>query len=118
MLTTIYHISTINLALIHSAVYNRSLSSGHQNCSNAQPNDTCHYWCDMQPNITRPKINCGDAGQCIFHCEVQSCFANGILTAVDVFKLSLNSNAANCMSQSLVNVPKNGDAILHLMNKH
>eukprot|EP01084_Bolivina_argentea_P108101 193196_1 len=73
------------------------------------PADTCEINCNLDtPSI--PNINCGNVGKCIIHCAMDSCLKNTNIYASDARNFEIDSEGKNCVQQSNMYLPNNGNA--------
>eukprot|EP01084_Bolivina_argentea_P232374 391665_1 len=74
---------------------------------------TCNIFCDSGENKNNPPdFDCGNAGECYFHCNEKKCSSSGTLDATSSNNLYVivGTNGEECMKAVTVNTPQYGNA--------
>ena len=96
--------------IIHAS--NTVLTSGNYSCPDN--GGTCTITCNTDLAASNAIIDCGNANDCYYYCDASNCNQNGEIRAENVLNLYIiqGSNADECIRDSTIYTPNNGNAIL------
>eukprot|EP01083_Nonionella_stella_P297553 1010347_1 len=78
--------------------------------------DQCDIYCDVQKRTNPNHFSCGNVDECHLYCQNTKCFASATLNATAANNLYVHVTGKQCMLESTVFTPANGNATFTIAN--